>query len=376
MVLAVRWSIPVARLWGTQVRLHLTFLVLLFLWSYDAWRATGDVRLALLELGSYLALFCCVLLHEFGHVLMARRFGIRTHDVILLPIGGVARMESTGKTPREELFIALAGPAVNLVIALLALLWIWAFPVAGERLHLSSVHGRFPALLLALNLGLLFFNLLPAFPMDGGRVLRAALTWRLGRAQATQIATWMGKLMAVLFAGWALWGHYHGRDQPMLLFIAMFVWLGASQEAAMVQSDPRLHGIPVRAAMTTDFKVLGPFDTLADVRTAMKSGPQRDFPVVAQEDVVGFLMREDLLPALRERDSDTLVREVMRTNFLRTTPETPLETLLRQVRASGVPFSAVPVLEGDRLTGLLTAENLVNYLTLTAAGRGRPESAS
>jgi Zn-dependent protease/predicted transcriptional regulator len=363
----VKWSFPVGRPFGVEVRLHVTFLLLLAFWGYVGWKQTGSIQAALMGLGFHVILFGCVLLHEFGHVLMARRFGIQTRDVTLLPIGGVARLESTGNNPREELLIALAGPAVNVVLAALAAVWIWLHPPNLDEFDPSTLRGNLPALLLVSNTFLVLFNLLPAFPMDGGRVLRAILSWNGDRVRATRIAAGLGRLMAVLFALAGLFW----LQNPMLMFIALFVWMGANQESAAAQAHSLLHGVPVRAAMLTEFRTLEPFDTLDDASRAILAGSQTDFPVVAQGDVVGLLLREDLFAALRNGSGGTLVREVMRQNVPVTRPDAPLESVLQQVQASPDGLTTVPVLEEGRLVGVLTAENVGEFVMLASVRSGR-----
>ena len=216
----MRWSLRLGSLLGIPVYLHYGFLLLLgFIALSQA--MTGGVAAAIDGVVFVVAIFGCVVLHEFGHALTARRFGIRTRDVTLLPIGGVARLERMPEDPRQELCVALAGPAVNVVIA--GALGVWLVVTAG------SVGGSLFSRLMAVNLGLVVFNMLPAFPMDGGRVLRALLAQRTDYVRATDIAAGIGKAMAFLFGIAGLFWN------PMLLLIALFVWSGAGQEAAFVR---------------------------------------------------------------------------------------------------------------------------------------------
>ena len=245
----MQWSITLGSIGGIAVRLHVTFLLLL-VWIGAGHYVAGGAVAALTGLVLILAIFGSVLLHEFGHAIAARRFGVRTPDITLLPIGGVARLERLPDKPREELIVALAGPAVNVVIAGLIYLALLAIgrPVAAAPAGFFA--GALLARLLYVNLWLVLFNLIPAFPMDGGRVLRAALAHRLGFARATQIAANVGQAFAFIFA---LLGFFFN---PLLLFIALFVYLGASGEVPMAQLREFARGIPVGSVMLTRFKAL------------------------------------------------------------------------------------------------------------------------
>ena len=362
----VKWSFRIARVLGIEVRLHLTFLMLLAFYAWKGWAASGQMAGALLGILLPGTIFGCVLLHEFGHVLMARHFGIRTRDVTLLPIGGVARLESTGETPRQELAIALAGPAVNLVIAAIAGLFVLVSRIPTTPIDPVTGAGSFATWLIASNLFLLGFNLIPAFPMDGGRVLRALLTMRRDRVWATRVAAGIGQALAIALALAGMLALH----QPMLLFIALFVWMGASQEAEAVSTSAHLDGVPVRKAMMTEFRSVSPSDTLGDVSQLVLAGFQHDFPVVSAGELVGLLLRDDLFPALRERGPDTVVGDVMRRSFAVATPDEPVERMLRRNQFEDGP-SSIPVLEGGRLVGLVTAENVGEYVMLSAALTGR-----
>jgi Zn-dependent protease len=231
----MRNSLRLGTLFGIPVNLHWTFLLLLGFVAFSQAFAYGSVSAALGGVVFVSAIFGCVVLHEFGHALAARRYGIATRDVTLLPIGGVARLERMPDDPRQELVVALAGPAVNVAIA--GVLGIWLFLTGfGAASGLSLTGGSFAARLLSVNLALVVFNMLPAFPMDGGRVLRALLARRLSYVRATDLAATIGRGMAVLFgiAG-LMWN-------PMLILIALFVWTGAGQEAEMVRRREAFSG--------------------------------------------------------------------------------------------------------------------------------------
>src|SRR5205085_7061927 len=229
------WSIPIVRIAGIQLRVHVTFLLLI------GWLALGSAGAAIF----LLLLFLSVVLHEFGHAFAAKAFGINTPDITLLPIGGVARLERMPEEPVQELIIAAAGPAVNVIIALCLLL------TGGSFVYPPTPSMRLNDLILTINVVLLLFNLLPAFPMDGGRVLRALLATRLSYARATQIAASIGQGCAFVFGFLGLMGGNY-----MLIFIALFVYIGASQEAALAQMRDVSRRFPVSSAMVREFRSL------------------------------------------------------------------------------------------------------------------------
>src|SRR6266478_3149278 len=287
------WSLPIFRIAGIQLRIHVTF-VLLIAWLAFAYYAQGGSPAAAEGVIFVLLLFLCVVLHEFGHALAAKAFGINTPDITLLPIGGVARLERMPEEPGQELIIALAGPAVNVVIALGLLIVIDWHSAAAARVFESP---NLLTQLLAINVLLLLFNLLPAFPMDGGRVLRALLATRFSYARATQIAASIGQGFAFVFGFVGLlWN-------PFLIFIALFVYIGASQEAALAQMKDVARRFPVSSAMVREFRTLCENASLQEAVDALLATSQHDFPVVDETgSVAGLLTRHDLIAALRKND--------------------------------------------------------------------------
>lgn len=221
----MRWSYRIARVAGIEVRIHVTFLILLAWFGWMFWQE-GGMAGAVQGVGFILLLFLCVLLHEFGHAFAARVYGIRTPDITLLPIGGVARLERMPDKPVQELVVALAGPAVNVVIILVLIFVLAANIRMANFAELDRVGGSLAAKLLTVNVMLVLFNAIPAFPMDGGRVLRSLLAMKLNYVLATTIAARIGQVLAVGFAVVGIFG------APMLLFIALFVFAGAEQELA------------------------------------------------------------------------------------------------------------------------------------------------
>lgn len=224
------WSIPIGRIAGIRLKVHLSFVVLLGWFAFDLHLAGATWRQIAHELGFVMAVFGCIVLHELGHALTARRFGIATLDITLLPIGGLARMERIPRAPQQEIAVALAGPAVNVVIAAVLITVILSM---GQPLHLVwwyLLHGPFLVKLLVVNVLLAGFNLLPAFPMDGGRVLRAVLALRHSYVRATQLAARVGKGMSALLGVVAVL-----TGQWVLLLLAVFVYLAAGWETRAVR---------------------------------------------------------------------------------------------------------------------------------------------
>lgn len=366
----MKWSFKLGRFAGIDVYLHATFLLLLAVVGGLEVLARGSVAVAVQSVLFFCAVFGCVLLHEYGHALTARRFGIRTRDITLLPIGGVARLERMPDRPQQELWVALAGPAVNVVIAAVLGLWLLVFRTGGVFQGLQIGSGPYVERLLLINLLLVAFNLIPAFPMDGGRVLRALLAFRMDYARATRIAASLGQAIALVFAFLGLRAIFGGGGNPMLLFIALFVWVGAGQEAGSAQFRSELAGARVRDAMLTSFSTLAPEDPLARAIDLVMAGSQQDFPVLQQGRVVGVLTRQRLLGALAQSGRWVPVGVSMDREFAFADADESLELTL-QGRA-GPNLGPVPVLERGRLVGVLTWDNVTDFLLIQSALRRAP----
>jgi Zn-dependent protease/predicted transcriptional regulator len=357
----MRWSWKIGRLAGINVYVHATFLFLIFFILIAHWVEGHSAATALAGIVFVLLIFACVVLHELGHALTGRHYGIRTRDIILLPIGGVARLERMPEQPKQELWVALAGPAVNIVIAagLFGFLTLLGMRLELGRLNWAS--GNFLVRLMVVNLWLAGFNLLPAFPMDGGRVLRALLATRIDYIRATQIAAHVGQAMALLFGFAGLFGN------PMLLFIALFVWMGAEAEAAMVQIHTSIARIPVQQVMLTEFQTLRPDDTLGRAVELILAGFQQDFPVVYGDRVLGVVTREGLMRALAQQGAVVPVREAMQRDFRTVDSHDMLEQALSVLHSCHC--RALPVQHEGRLVGMLNTENVGEFMMIQAALR-------
>lgn len=377
------WSWRIGRIAGIDVYMHFTFLLLLGWVFWEHYAFHGSLAEAAAGLVLILALFGIVVLHELGHALAARRYGIRTRDITLLPIGGVARLERMPDDPKQELVVALAGPAVNVVMAAGIFIGLGVgqtLAPVGEVMH---VGGNFLGQLFWVNVMLVAFNLLPACPMDGGRVLRALLAMRLDYVRATQTAARVGQGMALLFGFLGLFGNtlfapLNLTFSPLLIFIALFVWIGAAQEASLVQMRAALDGIPVRKVMVANFHALRPDETLARAVELVRAGFQQDFPVVEDGRPVGVLTRHDLAATLGHVGPGAHVGAVMRPDFVTADPREMLPTALARLQERGC--RTLLVVENGRLVGLVTADRLAEVLMFQEAlhaadrrgGDGRP----
>ena len=362
----MKWSWKLGNFAGIDVKIHATFVLLLGFIGLSHWLADGNWQAAATGVGFMLALFLCVVLHEYGHALTARRYGIPTRDITLLPIGGVARLERMPDKPEQEFWVAAAGPAVNLVIAsglMSVLIFTGNFTPLSQ---LSFTEGPFLERLMVANVWLVLFNLIPAFPMDGGRLLRALLASRLDYPRATQIAASLGQAAAFVFGFIGLFSN------PFLIFIALFVWIGATQEASAVQMRAAFAGTPVHAAMVTDFQTLTPGNTLSDAARLVLRGSQQDFPVVQEGRVVGILTRTDLLRALAEQSDQLPVTVIMQGDFLTADAHDMMEPLFQKLSAH--ECHTMPVLHAGRLVGVVTMDNVGEYFMIESARRKNPRT--
>ena len=367
------WSIKLFSVWGINVRVHLTF-VLILAWAAFAWSDSPGAGIsgAIFGIVAMLLLFGCITLHELGHSFLALRYGLRVRDIVLLPIGGVSQIEEMPNKPGQELAIAIVGPAISVAIAIvlfgISLLAgvqssLASFDLSGSLVSLGW-QGMLAYLAVA-NLILGVFNLIPAFPMDGGRALRALLAMRLDYRRATGVAVAVGQGLAMI-AG--LFGFINGN--LILVLVAIFVWIGASQEVGMADVQDVLSGVRVGEVMTRQPLALVSSDTISRAVDLTLSTSQGDFPVLDGVDgrVIGLLTRDDLLRGLRSQGAATPVVDVMHTSFSVAGPNDPL--LLTQRRMGADNVQVVPVVDGQKsLVGLLTATDIGEAFAVLSAKR-------
>jgi Zn-dependent protease/predicted transcriptional regulator len=351
----------IGRIAGIDVFVHPTFLLLLIWVVITNYLVHSDPMEAFGGLFFIMSLFGIVVLHELGHALTARRFGIRTRDITLLPIGGVARLERIPEDPWQELLVALAGPAVNVVIAGVIFLGLMLGHGVTSMNEAFGPNGDFIQKLLWVNVSLVVFNMVPAFPMDGGRVFRALLAMRIDYVRATQIAAVVGQGIAILFG---LLGLLYN---PFLIFIAIFVWIAGANEAGLVQLRSALGGIPVKRVMITDFQSLHPKGPLSEAVSHVLAGFQQDFPVVENGELVGMLTRNELAAALGRFGADTPVGEIMHRDFTITDPGEMLQSAFARLQQGH--SRSLPVVKDGKLVGVLTADNLAEVLLIQDALR-------
>jgi Zn-dependent protease/CBS domain-containing protein len=357
------WSFPAGKLFGVDIRVHITFLFLLgFVWFSESLSmgVSGPGRgLALVG-----TIFGCVALHELAHAVVARRNGIAVRSIILLPIGGVTLMEDTGHTkpdPARDIRVAVAGPLLNLVIAAATGAVILAFFPQVKLWAQPFVHANnLPRSLFWSNVFLGAFNLLPAYPMDGGRILRALLAERMDYVHATRRAVIIGQgfAMALMMIGlvWDVW----------LVLAGFFLFLGAQMEDRSVVFQSVLETVRMEQVMLTQFSILSPADTLEDALSKAVHTLQDDFPVVRGMEMVGVINKSRIVDALR-RGGNGYVQPAMVRSFEVAKRTDSLAEAFRKLGARGL--SMIPVVDSGRLVGIVTMQNLMHSMALLAESR-------
>ncbi|MFH0952694.1 MAG: site-2 protease family protein [Verrucomicrobiota bacterium] len=361
----MKWSVPLGRVAGIPIRMHASFILLLAWIAWEGWKING-LSSSLWALALINCLFACVVLHELGHSLVAVHFGAEVRSVTLLPIGGVASMKSIPEKPHQEFLVSLAGPLVNVLIACVLAAVRGGFPSWAVADGFPTSLGGLVDSLVRANIVLASFNLLPAFPMDGGRVLRSLLALFLPHARATAISATMGQVLAI---GFILVGLLLN---PVLVLIGVFVFIAAESEERSVHVRHLLRDVLVEDVMVTDPVTLRPDDTIARCVEFVYHHKQEDFPVEVEGRLVGVLARKDWLGALHGQGADARVADVMVRHFVSVLAKTPLVRLYRDM--SALRQSVFPVVENGRLVGLVTPDDISRYLIVQEARRGSPQA--
>jgi len=330
------------------VELHISFLLLMgFIYALAILNLIPGVNFQAALLITLL--FVTVVLHELGHSYLAQKYGIRIERIILLPIGGVSSMEDLPKEPGQELRISLAGPMVNFVIAFICYLLLLL--LKGSYLGVSSFLSYF----ILVNLILGGFNLLPAYPMDGGRVLRAILAGRMSYIRATELAAGIGKYLAIIMAIVGIFYNF------FLVFIALFIYIGAEQEYQAIMISNYLGGILVENIMSHEVKTVKPDDHVNDVLQTMYQERHMGYPVTDHEEIVGIVTFDDL-SRLKKENLETPIKNFMTKELIFTSPQEPVTTALEKLNQHRV--GRLPVIENGQLVGIISRTDIMRALEI------------
>ena len=361
----MRNSLKLGSIAGITLQVHWSFSLIVAWVLATSLMADRGLIGSLKSVAFILVLFGCVVLHELGHALAARIYGIPTRDITLLPIGGVARLERIPRKPLQELVVALAGPAVNVVIAGVLFLLFWPVKSPNILTAIPADGGSFMQRLMFVNVALVVFNMLPAFPMDGGRVLRALLATIMDYVTATRVAATVGQICAF---GLGLMGFYN----PVLFLIAAFVFIGATTEASQVVIREKFRGYQVRDGMLTKFRAVPADAPLVESVVSLLETPQREFPVMDKGRFIGMLHVDDVLAALNKRQAIT-IREITKTGI---TPVSEDEVLLTAFEKQGAMQRTLPVIRDGELTGLLNFSRVFDLVSARSCLRDRDSPGS
>lgn len=362
-----KWALYIGKFSGIKVYIHSTFLILIG-WIFFMYAQKGHDWLAgLWGVAFILALFACVVLHEFGHALTAKRYNIKTRDITIYPIGGIASLERLPEKPGQELLVAFAGPAVNIVIAFL--LWIYMRSTGTmpsfETLKSAAYQQNPPFVfnLFATNIALVVFNLIPAFPMDGGRVLRALLAFKMNRSKATRIAATIGQVLAGVFVFVGIFYNI------WLVFIGVFIYFGAGAESAYETTRSLLSGFRVEDVLIKKFTALSPDDSLDKAVHVLLEGYEQDFLVTMNEEVIGILTRKRLIYGLSALGKSAPIANVMQKDFLTLSPEMNLQDIYMKMLTNA--YNVCPVKQNGKLIGIIDKENVSELMLVQQATQGK-----
>ena len=361
----MKGALRIGSISGIKIQVHWTFTLLLIWVAFIEIQKGSELNRILLNEALIVVLFFCVVLHELGHLLTANKFGIKARNILILPIGGVATLEKMPEKPAQELLIALAGPAVNVVIAVLLLLVVpvrsyfnFDSIVLEEMLYEPTLQNFLFYLFIA-NVMLVVFNLIPAFPMDGGRVFRALLTFKLGRVKATNIAASIGQGLAFMFFVLGLF------FSPILILIALFIFLEAYGENQMVKQGDLLKGHLVKEATLTNITKLKPDNNIQEVIEILLAGTEKDFVVIENQKIIGILTQKDILK--NANTPSVLVSDIMQRKFRTVDVSMEIIKVLQNIGKERNDF--YPVVENGQLVGAIDTINISEFILLKTASR-------
>jgi len=352
----MKQAYQIGKLFGIPIKVHITFIFLLFFIGLMINKIAGDVN-PFYGMFVIILIFFCVVLHEVSHSLVAKHFGINVRDIILLPIGGVAQIEEIPEDPKEEILIAIAGPLLSLFLA--GIFLIVSILIYGKtKLDINTFskyifNKNIFMSLFSINLVLGIFNILPAFPMDGGRVLRGVLALFLNHLTATKIAVGIGQAFAIFFIFFGMFFNW------WLILIGFFIYLGAANEEKMAEIRASVQGIPVSRAMLTNFATLSPNQTMRDVVDRVIHTFQDSFPVIEENKVIGILTKSNLFKAIREHSIDSPIANFIEKDFIKIHPDMPMNSLLKNIMETNVPI--ILVMENDNLKGIINLEQIGKF---------------
>lgn len=351
-------QLSLGRAFGIPIAIHWTFiLIILYIVIIHVIRGSKSIDIFYAVI-FVLCIFACVVLHELGHALAARRYGISTRSITLLPIGGVASLEKIPEEPKQELVVSAAGPLVNLLIAIIIYIYL---SITGNITYsideLTVINAsNFIYYLMAVNLMLIVFNMIPAFPMDGGRIFRAFLSFYMPREKATHIAMMTGSFFAIIFVFLGL------ISNPFLILIAVFVFLGARAEYDMVRSSTLLADFKVKDIVFRKFKSLQPDNSMQEAVDALLSGQDHRFLVMQDGKLQGVITKRDILKAIAEKGMQAKVKDAMSKNVKTLSSENSLKEVYELIKTS--QYSFFPVIDDNKLAGVLEKDNLLEFISI------------
>ncbi|HRC32241.1 MAG TPA: site-2 protease family protein [Bacteroidia bacterium] len=357
----MKGSLKLGNIAGIGVFIHWTFTLLIFYIIFSNYRAGQSGQQLMWTLLFIMSIFITVFLHELGHALAAKKYNIKTKDITLLPIGGLARLESIPEKPKEELVVAFAGPAVNIVLAIITGLFITIPNTKDLSVQLSGGinSGNFFLNFFIVNLWLAIFNLIPAFPMDGGRVLRALLSLKYERHIATSKAARIGQFLAIgfVFAGFFL--------NPFLVFIGLFIFIGAQAEVEYAQAKSMLAGYKVKDVLMKEYNSIDAKETIKTAISMLLNGQSKNFLITENSNSVGTLSRDEIIKALSENGENEIIHNVMNKNLIFLNADSPVEEVYHQAQQHNTTL--MPVIENNKLIGVLDTENILEFIMVRDA---------